>query len=107
MGRYEEAKEAIVHELQLNQFKENTVDSLINQIGLLGKSNQILSDAEVQDFTNQMENNSNSSDTQAPDTQAPAQTSDSCCVAFLQNHVQLPGCSYAVLNECAHNAGVL
>ena len=102
LGRYEEAREAIVHELQLNQFKENTVDSLINQIGLLGKSNQILSDADVQDFTNQMENNSNS-----PDTQAPAQTSDSCCVAFLQNHVQLPGCSYEVLNKCAHDAGLI
>ncbi len=107
LGRYEEAKEAIVHELQLNQFKENTLDSLINQIGQLGKSNQILSDAEVQDFTNQMENNTNSSDTQAPDTQAPAQTSDSCCVAFLQHNVQLSGCSYEVLNECARNAGEL
>jgi len=102
LGRYEEAREAIVHELQLNQFKENTVDSLINQIGLLGKSNQILSDADVQDFTNQMENNSNS-----PDTQAPDQTSDSCCVAFLQNHVQLPNCSYEVLNKCAQDAGLI
>jgi len=56
LGKIEEAREAINHELKLNQFKDNTLQSVVKQIANIAKGYLIFSDDDAQDFIEQMEN---------------------------------------------------